>query len=403
MLALSVRNLGKSYTIRQRREQYGTLLETALQRMRSPRLGGETFWALKNLSFDVQQGEVLGIIGHNGAGKSTLLKVLSRITMPTTGEVDLYGRVGSLIELGAGMHPDMTGRENIYLYGSMLGMTRREIDAQYDAIIDFTGFARFLETPMKHYASGMYARLAFAVAAHLNPEILIVDEVLAVGDAEFQKKCLGKMHDVAKGGRTVLFVSHQLQSVRQLCTRALVLEKGSMVYEGDVPGAIAQYLRSVGGSEAARSNPEARSGTGEYRLISVTPEKAVMDSEGEKRFTFLMRRRSGNAGRLYLSAHIVNHQGAVVAQCDSRLTGTWLTGDEEEVEGTFRFTTPWLKPGSYHLDVAICTTGIVVDDWAQACDFDISPLLPYDQTISSDGIAEGIVFADFAWDIQSTR
>ncbi len=201
-----------------------------MQTLRHPlrRQEKETFWALKDINFDIKKGDVVGIIGRNGAGKSTLLKVLSRITEPTTGEIRLYGRVGSLLEVGTGFHPELTGRENIYLNGAILGMRRREIDRHFDEIVDFAGVEKFLDTPVKRYSSGMYVRLAFAVAAHLNPEILIVDEVLSVGDAEFQKKCLGKMGEVAKAGRTVLLVSHNMAAVRQLCKYSILIVNGSI-------------------------------------------------------------------------------------------------------------------------------------------------------------------------------
>jgi|LakMenEpi03Aug12_release.lakeMendotaPanAssembly.Ray.scaffolds.fasta_scaffold102476_2 lipopolysaccharide transport system ATP-binding protein len=202
----------------------------------------DVYWALRDVSFEVRDGEVLGIIGRNGAGKSTLLKVLSRITEPTRGRARIKGRVSSLLEVGTGFHPDLSGRENIYLNGTILGMTKREIDSKFDEIIDFSGVERFLDTPIKRYSSGMKVRLAFAVAAHLEPEILIIDEVLAVGDVEFQKKCMGKMQDVAQGGRTVLFVSHNMVAMKALCNRGLVLESGSVSYDGPVDGAIFKYL-----------------------------------------------------------------------------------------------------------------------------------------------------------------
>ena len=202
----------------------------------------ETFQALQDLEFEVYRGDVVGIIGRNGAGKSTLLKILSRITEPTRGQIDLYGRVGSLLEVGTGFHPELTGRENIYLNGAILGMSRREIAKQFEAIVDFSGTEHFLDTPVKRYSSGMYVRLAFAVAAHLNPEILIVDEVLAVGDAEFQKKCLGKMQSVAlEEGRTVLFVSHNMSAVQALCTKGLLLHQGRLRHFGDVSACLDLY------------------------------------------------------------------------------------------------------------------------------------------------------------------
>jgi lipopolysaccharide transport system ATP-binding protein len=203
----------------------------------------EEFWALKDVSFEIRRGERVGIIGRNGAGKSTLLKILSRITEPTTGRVEIRGRVASLLEVGTGFHPELTGRENIYLNGAILGMTRREIRSKFDEIVDFAEVEKFLDTPVKRYSSGMYVRLAFAVAAHLEPEILVVDEVLAVGDASFQKKCLGKMEDVAEQeGRTVLFVSHNMAAVKQLCSEAIVLKAGSLIMRGEPNGVVGSYL-----------------------------------------------------------------------------------------------------------------------------------------------------------------
>lgn len=204
----------------------------------------DTLWALKDITFDIQKGEAVGIIGRNGAGKSTLLKILSRVTAPTSGEVKIRGRIASLLEVGTGFHPELTGRENIFMNGTILGMRRQEIQQKFDGIVDFSGVEKFIDTPVKRYSSGMYVRLAFAVAAHLEPEILIIDEVLAVGDAEFQKKCLGKMQDVGKEGRTVLFVSHNMQAVRQLCTKGFVLSGGCGVFEGSASEAVERYLQS---------------------------------------------------------------------------------------------------------------------------------------------------------------
>jgi lipopolysaccharide transport system ATP-binding protein len=214
---------------------------------RSTKGDSEYVWALKDINFSVQPGEVVGIIGRNGAGKSTLLKILSKTTAPTTGRIKVRGRIASLLEVGTGFHPELTGRENIYLNGAILGMTRREINRQFDAIVDFAGVERYVDTPVKRYSSGMYVRLAFAVAAHLEPEILIVDEVLAVGDAEFQKKCLGKMKDVSvQDGRTVLFVSHNMAAVKQLCKVGILLSNGEIRDMGDVDAAIKEYQKSVG-------------------------------------------------------------------------------------------------------------------------------------------------------------
>src|SRR5262245_29026687 len=232
-MAISVRGLSKAYTIVHETRQ-STLAETVLQRLRRPlhRPMRETFWALKDVSFEVKRGDVVGIIGRNGAGKSTLLKLLSQITEPTTGEVELHGRVGSLLEVGTGFHPELTGRENVYLNGSILGMKKKEIDRKFDEIVAFSGVEKFLDTPVKRYSSGMHVRLAFSVAAHLETEILVVDEVLAVGDLDFQKKCLGKMGDFAKCGRTVIFVSHNMAAVKALCSSAILLANGRLIAKG---------------------------------------------------------------------------------------------------------------------------------------------------------------------------
>ena len=226
-----------------------------------------TIWALKDINFTVEQGEVLGIIGKNGAGKSTLLKILSRVTAPTSGKVKVKGRIASLLEVGTGFHPELTGRENIYLNGAILGMNRREIDRKFDEIVDFAEVEKFIDTPVKRYSSGMYVRLAFAVAAHLDPEILVVDEVLAVGDAAFQKKCLGKMGEVAKEGRTVLFVSHNMAAVSSLCNNGLVLQTGCISYAGSTERAISEYISNQSmPSETLLSDRSDRTGNGAIRF-----------------------------------------------------------------------------------------------------------------------------------------
>ncbi len=256
--ALEIRDLSKRYLVSHSglRSEYQTLRESLMELASAPwrRLTGsaprssvEEFWALRDINLEIQQGEVVGIIGRNGAGKSTLLKILSRITPPTTGEVRLRGRIGSLLEVGTGFHPELTGRENIFLNGAVLGMSRREIVRHFDAIVAFSEVEQFLDTPVKRYSSGMYIRLAFAVAAHLDAEILIVDEVLAVGDAEFQKKCLGKMRDVATSGRTVLFVSHNMNAVQRLCTRAVLLDRGQVACQGSVGSVVEQYFATNAG------------------------------------------------------------------------------------------------------------------------------------------------------------
>ncbi len=247
--AIRVRDLGKQYRLGALTGGYRTLRDSLAEGAgqllgRVPRPARETIWALHHVSFDVERGQVLGVIGRNGAGKSTLLKILSRITEPTEGEAEIHGRVGSLLEVGTGFHPELTGRENIYLNGAILGMRRSEIARKFDEIVEFAEVPKFIETPVKRYSSGMYLRLAFAVAAHLEPEILVVDEVLAVGDAEFQRKCLGKMSDVAQQGRTVLFVSHNMSAILRLTRETLVLDRGGLVLRAPSPQAVDFYMTS---------------------------------------------------------------------------------------------------------------------------------------------------------------
>lgn len=260
--AIVVENLSKRYQITLGKTHHDTLrdqIADAFKLLFRGNGGGvrqESFWALKDVSFQVNAGEVIGVVGRNGAGKSTLLKVLSRITAPTTGSVEIHGRVGSLLEVGTGFHAELTGRENIFLNGAILGMRKSEIERKFDDIVDFAEVEKFIDTPVKRYSSGMYVRLAFAVAAHLEPEVLIVDEVLAVGDAAFQRKCLGKMQGVAKEGRTVLFVSHNMAAVEHLCQKVIVLVGGEIVFAGDTKEGIEQYFRAVAG-EQMTYNPAA--------------------------------------------------------------------------------------------------------------------------------------------------
>jgi lipopolysaccharide transport system ATP-binding protein len=251
-IAVRVQNLGKRYRIGRMHERHDTLRDTLMANARASlrwlaRNGhgageGEWIWALKDVSFEIKRGEVVGVIGRNGAGKSTLLKILSRITEPTEGYAEIYGRVGTLLEVGTGFHPELTGRENIYLSGAILGMRKREIERKFDEIVAFAEIEKFIDTPVKRYSSGMYVRLAFAVAAHLEPEILLVDEVLAVGDTFFQKKCLGKIGDVAKEGRTVLFVSHNMTVIQSLCKTGILLKDGEVVAKGPIDQVVDQYV-----------------------------------------------------------------------------------------------------------------------------------------------------------------
>ena len=304
-IAIRVENLSKQYRIGGPQSRYKTIRESLTEAVQAPfrraakLLRGQaygaaemdqTIWALKDVSFEVKQGEVVGIIGRNGAGKTTLLKILSRITEPTEGIAELHGRVGSLLEVGTGFHPELTGRENIYLNGAIMGMKRAEIERKFDEIVDFSGVEKFIDTPVKHFSSGMQVRLAFSVAAHLDPEILLVDEVLAVGDVEFQKKCLGKMRDVTGEGRTVLLVSHNMAAIRNLCPRTLLLDNGVLVSDTDTERAVAQYL-DQNLAEGAVVSCEEFEGKVEGKINRANPsirlrEVALIDREGLPRNAF---------------------------------------------------------------------------------------------------------------------
>jgi lipopolysaccharide transport system ATP-binding protein len=422
-IIISAEKIGKQYNLRRKRKgdatfrdaisgQAAALFKSFGQKLRfrdgvqKPPANGisstpakaaaENFWALKDASFEVKQGDVIGIIGRNGAGKSTLLKIMSRITEPTEGRLRIKGRVASLLEVGTGFHPELTGRENIFLNGSILGMSRAEIKSKFDEIVAFSEVEKFLDMPVKRYSSGMYVRLAFAVAAHLEPEVLIIDEVLAVGDAEFQNKCLGKMHDVATGGRTVLFVSHNMQAVSALCNRGMYFRGGNLVHAGGIEETIEMYLANFSKPTGNDQFPERRPGSGEYRFISARPAREYFGGADEKIVNFEIQRRVKDIGRMWFSALVVDATGSVLAQCDSRLVGTRVD-DCEGVTGQFRFTTPWLKPGNYRVDLFIWA-GPVVDAWEGACTLTISPVLPYESLASEDVASNGVVLADFSWE-----
>jgi lipopolysaccharide transport system ATP-binding protein len=287
---IRVEELSKLYRIGVGRPRYGTLRDRIVDGLgslfhRNGRPESEdSIWALKGVSFEVRQGEVVGIIGRNGAGKSTLLKILSRITEPTLGRAEIHGRVGSLLEVGTGFHPELTGRENIYLNGAILGMRKTEIDRKFDEIVAFSEVEKFIDTPVKHYSSGMYVRLAFAVAAHMEPQILVIDEVLAVGDLNFQNKCLGKMGDVARQGRTVLFVSHNMGAVANLCTAGVWLDNGQVAQRGEVGSIISAYVKSSSAVNQADISNWNREGTGEARITKAW----LLDSSERECTTFSM-------------------------------------------------------------------------------------------------------------------
>ncbi len=334
-VVIRVRDLGKEYRLGGRSRSYKTIRETLYgvarwpaalaKRMVTGRARPETFWALRDVNFSVAAGEVLGIIGRNGAGKSTLLKVLSRITEPTTGEVQIRGRVRSLLEVGTGFHPELTGRENIFMNGAILGMPRAEILRRFDEIVAFAEVEQFVDTAVKHYSSGMYLRLAFAVAAHLEPEILIVDEVLAVGDAAFQRKCLGKMGEVAGSGRTVLFVSHNLQAVNNLCGRALLLNAGRIAAEGPCADVVAAYVDddspAMGGREEW-ADPRTAPGNDRIRVRAVRVvaggEEAALGITMDKPFRLEIDYWNMVPGtRLIVNVYLYNFEGQAILESHS--------------------------------------------------------------------------------------
>jgi lipopolysaccharide transport system ATP-binding protein len=361
-LAIRVDGLAKSYTIRHQQSDHVTLAQVALDRAAHPfrRQERESFWALKDVSFEVRQGEVLGVIGRNGAGKSTLLKLVTRITVPTAGRVELWGRVGSLLEVGTGFHPELTGRENVYLNGSILGMSRREIDRQFDAIVDFAGVERFLDTPVKRYSSGMYVRLAFAIAAHLETEILLVDEVLAVGDQDFQQKCAGKMRDVATEGRTILFVSHNMSLVSQLTDRALYLDGGRLAALGPTDEVLQSY-RATGGARAAtdgeylitdadRWNPGGLGREVEIVSLRLLDGRPRLEPQSDLRVQVRLKaHESVPAFRAHVGVLTVDGLGVCAAFSDESIG--LEAGHSKDV--VLRMPNPQLAPGAYQLEISV--------------------------------------------------
>jgi lipopolysaccharide transport system ATP-binding protein len=341
----------------------------------------EEFWALRNVDFEVRQGEVLGIVGRNGAGKSTLLKILSRITEPTEGRIILRGRVSSLLEVGTGFHPELTGRENIFLNGAVLGMSQREIRNKFDEIVAFAEVEKFLDTPVKHYSSGMYVRLAFAVAAHLEPEILIIDEVLAVGDIDFQKKCFGKMQEVArKDGRTILFVSHNLAAVESMCTSGILLVGGTCVARGSPMSVVQEYIRDIGrASRVPLSERADRRGSGDVKFLSVSLETtsghrvAAFQCGGDAVIHLVFENKTvGDVRGLRVELLLRNEMGQAVALLDSMLLGVEIP-DVSPGRESLRVVIPRmpLVPGRYHVTIFSTVNGTIVDWIRSAAWFDV--------------------------------
>ena len=390
MSIIKIENLSKKYIIGHDKAASGMYRYSSLrdsiahtcrgigQRLRHPLSPNsettslEEFWALKDINLEIEQGDKVGIIGRNGAGKSTLLKILSRITEPTTGKFTIKGRIASLLEVGTGFHPELSGRENIYLNGAILGMSRREIKKKFDEIVDFSGVEKFLDTPVKRYSSGMYVRLAFAVAAHLEPEILLIDEVLAVGDAEFQKKCLCKMDDVSKQGRTILFVSHNMAAIQQLCSKGIVLNEGSMTFCGAIADAISSYISGVKTVSTIDIKKRTdRKGSQWLKFTSV----GIYNSEGKElrkamsgqdifvRMYYKSVREKQNVSVL-ASFNIKNSQGYLLTNLNSVDSGQGILNIYEN--GYFECCWPKfnLKSGNYDCNLFCSVDGEVVD-WMQ--------------------------------------
>lgn len=359
---IEIQGIGKLYRIGGAKERYLSLRDEVAKwfspAARRARANEGQFWALKEVSFVVEQGEVVGIIGRNGAGKSTLLKILSQITPPTEGKIICRGRIASLLEVGTGFHPELTGRENIYMNGAILGMNRQEIARKFDEIVAFAEMEKFLDTPAKRYSSGMYVRLAFAVAAHLEPEILVIDEVLAVGDAQFQKKCLDKMGEVAKGGRTVLFVSHNMAALSQLCSRAALLEKGQVALLGPVDTVIEHYLapalESAGQITFRDTSAPPKPGV-EAEFLNLTLENDqgnVTDNFfiGESLVIRALVGCHQEVSELQMAFNICSIRGMNIYHCMSRDAAFRPRGPSGLLEFTIRFPALKLYPGSYMLD-----------------------------------------------------
>jgi lipopolysaccharide transport system ATP-binding protein len=410
---IRVENLSKRYVIDHAAERGQSTLRDALasgarglaRRFLGRRTAGgptrEEFWAVRDVSFEVKRGEVIGLIGRNGAGKSTLLKLLSRITEPTNGRIEIDGRVASLLEVGTGFHPELTGRENAYLNGSILGMSRAEIRSKFDEIVAFAEIEKFLDTPVKRYSSGMYMRLAFAVAAHLEPEILVVDEVLAVGDGEFQRKCFAKMDEIRRTGRTVLVVSHNLGAIQTLCTRAIQLEQGRVVGQGEVAAEVARYLARL--TTAAGQLPADRTdreGAGRMRVVGLTfqnvrgepIESAVCGDELRLAVRCTAEPEVG-AGEVALSCWSAD--GVKLFHVDTAQRGH-DGGRGTEREYVCRFPRLPLAPGRYHWNVMVTAAGRVEDHLYSAATLEVLPGDFY-RTGRTPQAAHGAVLVDHEW------
>jgi lipopolysaccharide transport system ATP-binding protein len=410
-IAIRVEGLGKRYTLGGAKG-YRALRDvlTDLPRLaavKQPHSDTKVLWALKDVSFSIPEGQVVGIIGRNGSGKSTLLKLLSRITDPTEGQARVRGRVGALLEVGTGFHPELTGRENIYVNGAILGMARREIDSKFDAIVDFSGVEEFLDTPVKRYSSGMRVRLAFAVAAHLEPEILVVDEVLAVGDAVFQRKCLGRMQDVATEGRTVLIVSHQLDMIQSFCSRAIWLNNGRVAADGEANVVVSQYLHSVFDTalSVALENRTDRSGSGLARVVGVSLSRdghlvsaAVTGQPLDLHFDYAA---VGTLPTLQLLAELKNESGMRVIGFFTHATGEDFV--DAPVRGRLTCNVPRLnlEHGRYTISIAMRVGRELVDRIDAAAVIEVLPGDFYGSGFDARRL--GPVLCDHSWSLTASE
>ncbi|MDP1801066.1 MAG: ABC transporter ATP-binding protein [Bacteroidota bacterium] len=346
---LEIKEISKKFQIQSNTEPYLSLRENLFSFLR-PGSKKEEFWALQNINFNVEQGDTVGIIGKNGAGKSTLLKILSKITPPTSGKIICRGRIASLLEVGTGFHPELSGRENIFMNGSILGMRRAEILKNFDAIVDFSGVEKFLDTPLKHYSSGMQLRLAFAVAAFLENEILIIDEVLAVGDAEFQKKCMGKMNEVSKSGRTILFVSHNMSAIAQLCTKSVLLIDGKVKQTGKTEEIISAYVNLTSSNSEGLFHPQNRFGAGNVKVTNLVLNKRELLS-GEKMILEFSLSQKVSISSVYLDFRIDNHFGEKCFWVSDKL---WQKPDTKEKIDKITYEIPRLNLNVGLFNITYC-------------------------------------------------
>ena len=378
--AVSIQGLSKSYPLRHDEHDHDHLALAVLEKLKHPlkRRPVDWLWALRDVSFDVGDGEVVGLIGHNGAGKSTLLKVLTRITTPTAGEISIRGRLGSLLEVGTGFHPELTGRENIFLNGSILGMNHREVAHVFDSIVEFAEVERFLDTPVKRFSSGMFVRLAFSVAAHLDRDVLLLDEVLAVGDRNFRAKCFERIAALRDDGRTVILVSHQLDSILENCSRTVVMSQGEVAFDGPTPEAVDTYLATGFVHGAAQlPPPEHRTGSGEARVVEVKAGEGPFEPDEAKVIEFAVEPFQPGAPEFHVALDVCDEDGTVVAHADSRVWGVTYRADESH-RLRISIDRPWLREGRYHANLYLRHPRRgSLDECERVWAFDVLPGAPY--------------------------